>query len=110
MFEEAAGINRYKHQRRSTLLKIEATTADINRVNDIIAEVDGKVNSLRLQLKRYDRHAKLIDKLQQKELERAFFQRQEIRASLEPLVRAKYFFPQWGGFIRPTTSFILIFA
>ena len=88
MFEEAAGINRYKHQRRSTLLKIEATTADINRVNDIIAEVDGKVNSLRLQLKRYDRHAKLIDKLQQKELERAFFQRQEIRASLEPLVKS----------------------
>lgn len=88
MFEEAAGINRYKHQRRSTLLKIEATTADINRVNDIIAEVDGKVNSLRLQLKRFDRHARLVEKLRQKELERAFLQRQKIRSVLEPLVKS----------------------
>ncbi|MDP6966158.1 MAG: AAA family ATPase, partial [Candidatus Marinimicrobia bacterium] len=88
MFEEAAGINKYKHQRKSTLLKIEATTADINRVNDIIAEVDGKVNALKLQLKRYDRHAKLVDKLQQKEVERAFLQRQELNSALVPLVKS----------------------
>ena len=63
MFEEAAGINKYRHQRKSTLRKFEATHLDLERISDIIAEVEQKVHGLALQLKRFERHAKLTDKL-----------------------------------------------
>ena len=52
MFEEAAGINKYRHQRRATLLKLDATHADLERVDDIISEVENKVHGLQLQMKR----------------------------------------------------------
>ena len=39
LFEEAAGINKYKQQRKSTLKRIQANHVDLERVNDIMAEV-----------------------------------------------------------------------
>ena len=68
MFEEAAGINKYRHQRRATLLKLDATHADLERVDDIISEVENKVHSLQLQMKRYKRHAKLVEQLRDSEI------------------------------------------
>ena len=84
MFEEAAGINKYKHQRKSTFQKIEATRADLNRVNDIILEIGSQVHELRLQLKRYDRHAVLTEKLQNREAELAYVRKVKIEKKLKP--------------------------
>ncbi|MFL3014787.1 MAG: AAA family ATPase, partial [Candidatus Neomarinimicrobiota bacterium] len=50
MFEEAAGIHKYRSQRKSTIRKFEVTRADLERVQDIIAEVEQKVHHLELQL------------------------------------------------------------
>jgi len=47
LFEEAAGINKYKHRRSAALRKLSATQEDLNRVNDIISEVERTVNSLK---------------------------------------------------------------
>ena len=46
MFEEAAGINKYKQQRKSALHKFEAVRTDLERVFDIIAEVEAKVKEI----------------------------------------------------------------
>ncbi len=72
MFEEAAGINKYKQQRRSALRKFDAVQQDLERINDIVQEVEQKVHSLNLQLKRFKRHEKLSDELKEKELSLAF--------------------------------------
>ncbi len=85
MFEEAAGINKYKLQRRTALRKFEATRADLERVNDIITEVDTKVRSLALQLKRFKRHAKLTDTLREKEIALAVLQLQELTGKTAPI-------------------------
>ena len=85
MFEEAAGINKYKHQRKTTLNRLELTKSDLDRVGDIIAEVDTKVNALRLQLKRFDRHIKMTHKLREYELELAFIQKSELEEKIIPL-------------------------
>jgi len=69
LFEEAAGINKYKNQRRLSLKKFEATKFDLERINDIISEVDAKVKGLNLQLKRFKRHATLVDKLRESEID-----------------------------------------
>ena len=55
MFEEAAGIHKYRTQKKSTLRKFEATKNDLERIKDIISEIEQKVKSLELQLKRYRR-------------------------------------------------------
>jgi chromosome segregation protein len=50
MFEEAAGVTRYKNRRKATERKLEATSADLRRVDDIVAEVEKNVGSLRRQV------------------------------------------------------------
>ena len=74
MFEEAAGIHKYRTQKKSTLRKFEITKNDLERIKDIIAEIEQKVRSLELQLKRYKRHASLSETLEKKDLELAFLQ------------------------------------
>jgi len=85
MFEEAAGINKYKHQRKSALRKFEAVRTDLERVQDIIAEVEAKVKALALQLKRFERHEKLSEELQQREIALAFIKIKEFEEAATPL-------------------------
>ncbi len=85
MFEEAAGINKYKHQRRSALRKFDAIRQDLERVGDIVQEVEQKVHSLNLQLKRFKRHEKLSEELKDKELSLAFIHVHEFESHINPL-------------------------
>ena len=85
MFEEAAGINKYKQQRRSTLRKFDAVRQDLDRVDDIAQEVEQKVNGLNLQLKRFKRHEKLSDELKEKEVALAFIRVHDYESDISPL-------------------------
>ena len=85
MFEEAAGIHKYRTQRKSTLRKFEITHTDLERIKDIIAEVEQKVHHLGLQLKRFQRHATLTETLEFKDLELAFLQVHRYRSIAAPL-------------------------
>lgn len=49
LFEEAAGVTRYKHRRREAHRRLEQTQGDLTRVNDIVKEVSKKVTSLERQ-------------------------------------------------------------
>ncbi len=49
LFDEAAGITKYKHRKRAALRKLDATDADLLRLQDIAAEVRTRVNSLKRQ-------------------------------------------------------------
>jgi chromosome segregation protein len=85
MFEEAAGINKYKQQKQSTLRKFDAVQRDLDRVNDIVQEVEQKAKSLSLQLKRFNRHEKLIKELFDVEIELAFIKIHDFESELIPL-------------------------
>lgn len=71
LFEEAAGVNKYKLRRRLALRKLDEVKADLNRVNDIISEVEKKVNSLERQAKKSNRFTQLSAQLKELELELA---------------------------------------
>ncbi|MFB0515621.1 MAG: chromosome segregation protein SMC [Candidatus Neomarinimicrobiota bacterium] len=88
MFEEAAGINKYKKQRRSAQRKLEATSQDLERVNDIIGEVDSQVRALGLQLKRFERHERLSAALKGRELALARLQIKDLARETAPLREA----------------------
>lgn len=59
LFEEAAGITKYKHRRRAALRKLESTENDFLRLKDIHAEVKTLVNSLSRQQKKAERFVQL---------------------------------------------------
>ena len=85
MFEEAAGIHKYRSQRRSTIRRFDITHTDLERVQDIIAEVEQKVHHLELQLKRFKRHATLTENLQVRDKELAFLQIHRFKSIIAPL-------------------------
>ena len=85
MFEEAAGINKYKSQRKSAFRKFEATRQDLDRIGDIILEVESKVHGLQLQLKRFKRHAKLTEDLKNYDIALAFLKTNRYIEQAKPL-------------------------
>jgi chromosome segregation protein len=85
MFEEAAGVNKYKSQRRSSLKKFELNNRDLERIDDIIIEIEMQVKNLQLQLKRFNRHEKLSEKLQKLEIELAQAKIGDLEKETKPL-------------------------
>jgi len=71
MFEEAAGVNKYKLRRRLALKKLEEVKGDLTRVNDIVAEVDKNVKSLERQAKKADQYNQIQSVLREKEIDLA---------------------------------------
>jgi chromosome segregation protein len=59
LFEEAAGIGRYKDSRHAANRRLEAAEADLARLQDLLAEVDSKVRTLARQKRRAERHREL---------------------------------------------------
>lgn len=71
MFEEAAGVNKYKLRRRLAFRKLDEVKADLTRVNDIVTEVEKKVNSLERQAKKADKYNKISSMLRELEIDLA---------------------------------------
>ncbi|HET7598949.1 MAG TPA: chromosome segregation protein SMC [Gemmatimonadales bacterium] len=61
LFEEAAGIGLYRDRKHSSERRLEETAADLQRVEDLIAEVQSQIRSLARQKGKAERHAKLTE-------------------------------------------------
>lgn len=55
LFEEAAGITKYKQRRRQALSKLGTTQADLDRLRDLTEEIDKRVASLKRQAAKAER-------------------------------------------------------
>ncbi|MGH7944205.1 MAG: chromosome segregation protein SMC [Opitutaceae bacterium] len=63
VFEEAAGITKYKSQRREALQKLALTDQNLARVADVIGEVSRQIGSLRRQASKAMRYKRLNHRL-----------------------------------------------
>ncbi len=61
LFEEAAGIGLYRDRKHSTERRLEETAIDLQRVDDLIAEVQSQIRSLARQRGKAERHVKLTE-------------------------------------------------
>ena len=63
LFEEAAGIKKYRVKKRDALRKLDATQANVTRVADILHEMQGRLEPLRLAAETAERFHALRDRL-----------------------------------------------
>ena len=63
IFEEAAGISRYRHRKEEAVRKLDRTEENLVRVNDKIAELEIQVGPLREQAEKAKRYLILRDEL-----------------------------------------------
>lgn len=64
IFEEAAGITKFKAQKKESLRKLEATDQNLLRVADLIREVKRQIGSLQRQAGKARRYKQLMTELQ----------------------------------------------
>lgn len=82
IFEEAAGINKYKHKKEAALRRLAATKENLTRVSDIISEVKRQLNSLNRQAKKAERYKALKDDLRSIDLYLTSLEYNRLKGSL----------------------------
>ncbi|UCD72222.1 MAG: chromosome segregation protein SMC [Syntrophobacterales bacterium] len=55
LFEEAAGVSKFRERKRAALIKMESTEQNLLRLRDIIGEIKRQINGLNRQVKRAER-------------------------------------------------------
>src|SRR5204863_7082487 len=73
LFEEAAGISKYKIRKKQTLNKLEETDADLNRVNDLLFEIERNLKTLESQARKTERYYKLKETYKELSTELALY-------------------------------------
>ncbi|NTW63276.1 MAG: chromosome segregation protein SMC, partial [Chlorobiaceae bacterium] len=87
LFEEAAGITRYKQRRKQTFRQLESASRDLSRVDDVIAEVEKKVRNLKLQVKKAEKLREIKKEIRELDLILSQIQFEACQTKLEPLRR-----------------------
>jgi chromosome segregation protein len=73
LFEEAAGVSKYKIRKKQTLKKLEDTQQDLERVDDILFEIGKNLKSLENQAKKTRRYFEIKEKYKLASARHAFF-------------------------------------
>ncbi|MEO1628348.1 MAG: AAA family ATPase, partial [Bacteroidota bacterium] len=74
MFEQAAGISKYKKRKRETLNKLKNTSDDLDRIEDLLFEIENQLKQLEKQAKRTKRYYELKEQYKELSIELAVIQ------------------------------------
>jgi chromosome segregation protein len=88
LFEEAAGVGKYKDRRKAALRRLERAEMDLQRLEDVIAEVQTKVRSLARQKGKAERYTKLRTRRLSVEVAVVHHQMENLNARLGEVSRA----------------------
>lgn len=79
MIEEAAGISKYKKRKTETLRKLSNTESDLNRVDDLLFEIEHNLKSLEKQAKKAQKYLDLKEDYKALSLEWSVFQTHDLK-------------------------------
>lgn len=68
LFEEAAGVAKYKKRKKISLSKLEQTKENLDRLQDILDELERQIGPLERQAKKAEKYISLRDKLSKIEI------------------------------------------
>jgi len=68
IFEEAAGVLKYKRRKEEALKKLEKTNENLTRVKDIIKELEEQIEPLKIQSEQASKYLKIKENLEQMEI------------------------------------------
>jgi chromosome segregation protein len=68
LFEEAAGISKFKKRKKETLKKLEDTDADLERVEDLLFEIEKNMKSLEKQAKQTETYYRIKEEYKEKSI------------------------------------------
>lgn len=68
IFEEAAGVLKYKRRKEEALKKLEKTNENLTRVKDIIKELEEQIEPLKIQSEQASKYLKIKENLEQIEI------------------------------------------
>ncbi len=83
VIEEAARILTYKSRRRSAEVKLEMAQQNLLRLNDIVAEVERRLRSLKRQAAKARRYKRLKEEFRRLQLEKFKLESEMLRESLQ---------------------------
>jgi chromosome segregation protein len=85
LFEQAAGVSKYKKRKKETVDKLKATDADLERVKDLLFEIEGQLKTLEKQAAKTKKFYELKEEYKNLSLILAKFNLQEYKQSFKDL-------------------------
>lgn len=100
IFEEAAGVGRYKDRRRAAERRLESARGDLERLEDLIGEVESKVRSLARQRRQAQRFQEMRERRLALEVTLAALEGETLTAEREVVAARLTELAQGGPVIR----------
>lgn len=82
IFEEAAGITRFKIQKKDAMRKLELVDGNLLRLGDVIREVERQMSSLQRQAAKARRYQEMANQLKGRDLQLASLEFEKLKQSL----------------------------
>ena len=92
IFEEAAGIIKFRTRRAETEKKLEQTKVNLIRINDILTEIENNLEPLRIQAEKAKQFVELREELKNIEVGLYLYKIDSFREKLEKLEKDKEIF------------------
>ena len=87
IFEEAAGIVKYRTRKEETEKKLEQTKLNLLRINDILSEIEGNLEPLQQQSDKAKKYLNLKEELKNIEVGLFLYNIEKYRKSLEEFIK-----------------------
>jgi len=85
LFEQASGISKYKNRKKETLMKLKGAEGDLDRVKDLLFEIEGNLKTLESQAKRTQKYYNLKEQYKELSVELAKYNLQSHKVKFKKL-------------------------
>ncbi|OGF44942.1 MAG: hypothetical protein A2231_11860 [Candidatus Firestonebacteria bacterium RIFOXYA2_FULL_40_8] len=89
IFEEAAGVSKYKARKEEALKKLDQTDQNLQRIKDVLGEVKRQINSLERHAKKAEKYKKLAAELKEAEVTVGKYRYDNFRNEVDALTTKK---------------------
>ncbi len=87
IFEEAAGIVKYRSRKQESEKKLERTKLNLLRINDILSEIEANIDPLKIQAEKAKKYLNLKEELKSIEIGLFIYNIEKYKTSLQEIIK-----------------------